>query len=221
MSYLDTGIYTIPAAARLLGVSQAKVRGWVSGYHHSDSAPIVRNEVGRMGRTIALGFKNLIEGIFIRDFSEFFSIQAIRQMIVEARNLIQDEHPFATHIEFSTDENSIFARVIRAGQERELLNLRSRNLAISEVMTPLLKNVVKYGEVYANQWHPRPSEAPNVFVAPNVAFGQPVIHQVPTRALFDAVQAEGGDFKTIARWYELPVDAVKEAHRFQKRLTVH
>lgn len=221
MSYLDTGIYTIPAAARLLGVSQAKIRGWVGGYHHSASAPVVHNEVGRLGRTVALSFKNLIEALFIKGFAENFSIQAIRQMATTARELIGDEHPFATKIEFSTAQRTIFAKIVKVGQEAELVNLRTKNLAMEEILHPLMRNRVQYGAAYANQWHPRPDEAPNVFLAPNVAFGQPVIERVPTRALFDAVNAEGGDYKTVARWYELPVSAVREAHRFQKRLTVH
>ncbi|HUQ12034.1 MAG TPA: hypothetical protein VM146_17085 [Steroidobacteraceae bacterium] len=221
MSYLDTGIYTIPVAARLLGVSQAKVRGWVSGYHHSHSAAVVRNELGVVGHRVALSFKNLIEGLFIKGFSEHFSIQAIRHMVVQARSLLDDEHPFARHIEFSTDKRSIFAKIVRAGMEAELVNLRSRNLAMEEIMRPFLTNTVMYGQVYAKQWHPRPDDAPNVFLAPNVAFGQPVIERVPTRALFDAVKAERGDFDTVARWYELPVSAVKEAHSFQKRFAVH
>lgn len=221
MSYLDTGIYTIPAAARLLSVSEARVRGWVSGHHHSGSPALVKNEISIVGHRVAISFKNLIEALLISRFSKYISIQGLRQMALVAREEIDDDHPFATkHIEFSTDKKSVFAKIVRAGIEHTL-NLRTRNLALGEIMRPFLIGAVEYGDLHANLWHPRPKQSPNVYITPAVAFGQPVIHNVPTRALFDAVKAEDGDYKTVARWYELPVSAVKEAHRFQKRLTVN
>lgn len=223
MSYLDTGIYTIPAAARLVGVSEAKIRGWISGYHHSRAAPIVVNELGRLGRTVALSFKNLVEAIFIKGFADKgVPVRAIREMAVHAREMLNDEHPFATEVIFKTDKRAIFAELLdKALGDKRLYDLKTKNWAIEEIIRPFLVGAVVYGPRYANAWHPRFDLAPNVIVMPSVAFGQPTIRRVPTRALSDAVRAEGGDIETVARWYKLDIKDVQEAHRFQTSFARH
>lgn len=168
-----------------------------------------------------MSFKNLIEALFIKCFAdEGFSIQAIRTMAEEARKFFDDPHPFARDILFKTDGQQIFAEFLnRVTKKTELYNLKRRNWALNEIMQQFLKEPPQYHvNGYARIWYPRQQIAPHVLLNPAYAFGQPVMDEsgIPTRTLFDALRAENGDYKTIARWYEVTEDEVREAERFEK-----
>jgi hypothetical protein len=42
---LSTGIYTVPEAAALIGVTERRIRGWISGYSGTKRAPLIENEL--------------------------------------------------------------------------------------------------------------------------------------------------------------------------------
>lgn len=221
--YLDSGIYTIRDAARLVDISQAKVRGWITGYPSSAAGPIIPSEFDRIDHHIALSFKNLIEALFVKNFADHgVSIQAIRIMADEAKRILDNPHPFATDVLFRTDGKIIFAEILdKAAREVHLYDLKQRNWAIDQIIRPFLRKTVVYGpEGYAMRWFPRKRQAPNVMVTPTHAFGQPVLEKsgVPTETLVDALKAEGGDYERVARWYEVSPNEVREAERFETLL---
>jgi len=220
LQYLDAGIYTFPEVAGLVGATQPQVRGWATGYPGSKSEPIIRGEFKRLSWRITLSFKNLIEALFIKCFAdEGFSVQAIRAMAEEARRVYEDPHPFARDILFRTDGKAIFAQVFNDVANNELYNLRNHNFAFEDIMEPFLKQPPEYGpDGYAHIWYPRKEDAPHVLLNPAYAFGKPVMEEsgIPVRTLSDAVRAEDGDFRKVARWYETSEDEVKEALRFEQ-----
>jgi uncharacterized protein (DUF433 family) len=219
--YLDAGIYTVPDVARLVRASHAQVRGWVEGHPHSKSKPIVQGEFERLGWRATLSFKNLVEALFIKCFAdEGFSVQAIRVMAEEARRFFNDPHPFARNIAFKTDGTSIFAEFwSELRNNAQLYNLKSHNLALRDIMMPFLREPPEYGpDGYARLWRPRREAAPHVVLNPVRAFGQPILERsgVPVRTLVDALAAEQGDYRKVARWYEVEEHEVREAERFEK-----
>jgi uncharacterized protein (DUF433 family) len=219
--YLDAGIYTVPDVAKLVRASQAQVRGWVEGHPGSKSEPIVLGEFERLGWRATMSFKNLVEALFIKCFARAgFSVQEIRLMAEEARTFFDDPHPFARDIAFKTDGRSIFAEFWNeVGHKEQLYNLRSHNHALREIMQPFIHEPPEYGpDGYARLWRPRREEAPNVVLNPVRAFGQPIMESsgVPVRTLTDALKAENGNYRKVARWYEVTEDEVKEAERFEK-----
>ena len=50
-------------------------------------------------------------------------------------------------------------------------------------------------------------------------FGQPILAEfdIPTIAIFDAVRAEGGNEKRVAKLYEVPLATVRKALEFESR----
>ena len=142
-------------------------------------------------------------------------------MAEEAKRLLRDEHPF-TRLRFRTDGVKIFAEMLNAASnKKELYDLKTHNWAIEKVMHQFLKAPVEFNaKGYANVWYPRKRKAPNVVITPTKAFGQPVLQDsgVPTSTLADALEAEGGDYMRVARWYEVSPQRVKEAKRFEELL---
>lgn len=70
----------------------------------------------------------------------------------------------------------------------------------------------------AARWWPL-SRRSEVVIDPERSFGQPVLSAtgVPTRALAEAVAAEGSVGK-VAKLYQVPVPSVRQAVEFERRL---
>ena len=75
-SYLGIGIYGVPEAARLTGVSAPRIRRWVKGYTFRvrgsarRSAPVWQSQLPRLDHQIAVSFLDLIEIRFVNAFLE-------------------------------------------------------------------------------------------------------------------------------------------------------
>jgi len=81
---IESGIFTIPLVAELLGVSANMVRIWVDG-HSGKQDPIIENELGRADGKLAISFKNLMElqfvAFFVRAGVKLPVIRSINQFI--------------------------------------------------------------------------------------------------------------------------------------------
>lgn len=225
VSYLESGIYTPREAARLIGVSPNKIRGWVQGYPNTQADPIISNQLGKVDHTIALSFVNLIEALFIAQFSKHgIHVRSIRAMAEEAKNLLRSPHPFASEHIFKTDGKRIFAQIVtNIGDKKltKLYDLKTHNWSFKEVLEKEFKQHVVYGpHGYAHLWYPKKKNFPNVLINPNVAFGQPVMAQsgIPTVTLYDSYYAEDKDAETVAKLFETTADSVQEAVRFERNL---
>lgn len=223
---ISTGIYTIQDASRLLEVSPHKLRGWVCGYHGMIGAPLITSQIPTVEERIAISFVNLIEARFIAMFSRYgVDVRSIRYMVAEAERVLNHPHPFATETIFKTDGKKIFMQAAEETGDPKLYDLKKKNFAIHDVLAAEFKKGVVYsGRGNAESWFPRKESAPNVIVHPHMAFGQPVIKKcgVPTKTLFDAFNAEDGSYESVAYWFDVSEDDVKEAVRFEVSLpSVH
>lgn len=218
MNLLSSGIYSIPQAASLLNVSPYSLRFWVCGRRGMHSDPIVKSELEPIEHLIALTFVNLIEARFIIKFAKYgVSVRSIRYMAEEARRVLNHPHPFATDIMFRTDGQKIFIETAKQTGDKKLYDLKGKNWGFYKILADALKKDVIYGQSgIAEGWYPRKDTAPNILVHPKVAFGQPSLqeHGVPAEALYEAYRAEGEDFDSIARWFAVPLEQVREAVSF-------
>jgi uncharacterized protein (DUF433 family) len=224
---LGTGVYSIPEAARLLGVRDDRLRGWVTGWPRAKVGPLIEAELEKRGRTVAIGFINLMEARFVDAFVQLgVHVRTIRAILDEARAFANHAHPFATDMVFRTDGKKIFAEVLTKTSDKQLYDLARRNWALRDVLDPHLRGSVEYGKSGLVQtWQPRPNRSPNVIVDPRFAFGRPVVRDVvvPTSALLEAFVAEGDvpteqAYKNVAAWFRVPVEAVREAVDFEYSL---
>src|ERR1700688_3088832 len=95
-SLLEAGIFTIPAAAELVQASQGDLRRWVVG-RKGKQDPVIDNELGRIGRSVAVSFTNLMELRFVARFAAAkVRLNVIRSILHEVRDTLERPHPFAT-----------------------------------------------------------------------------------------------------------------------------
>lgn len=217
---LATGIYTIPEAAELVDASQGELRVWVEG-RKKRQAPIIDNQIGRIGRTTAVSFTNLMELRFVATFSRAgVRLNEIRAILEEVRHTLNHPHPFATRIVFRTDGKKIVAEIARKNGVHVLYDLRSRNYEMHVVVLKSLReDVVWSPQGDAVAWYPRAKVAPHVIIRPSQAFGRPVLEDsgIPAETIAAAVAAEGS-VRAVAQLFDVPEKQVREAVSFQEHL---
>lgn len=216
---LNAGIFTIPDAARLVGANQRALRVWVEG-HKGKQNPIIDNQIGRIGRTDAVSFTNLMELRFVSLFvMAGVKLRVIRSILDDVKSELNRPHPFATNLVFRTDGKKIFLEIAKRNGI-SLLEFGSNNYVMPDVILTSLKDDVRYDiSGKALYWKPRAKVAPNVIVHPAFSFGRPIIKasRIPTEALAKAAGIEGST-GVVAEIYEIPEAQVREAVRFEREL---
>jgi uncharacterized protein (DUF433 family) len=214
---IGTGIFTIPAAAALLGVSPELVRIWVDG-HKGKQDPIIENELGRVDGKLALSFKNLMELQFVAFFARAgVKLPTVRAIMAEYRRSMNTPHPFATKVVFQTDGKKILEVVAKKNGIASVYDLRSRNYEMQEIVLPSLKRDVVYDpEGNARVWFPRREQFPNVIVSPAFSFGKPIMRdsKIPTSTL-DTSYAVERSYGVVSAIYDISERRVREAVSFE------
>ena len=217
---LESGIYTIPEIAGLVGASQPEVRVWVEG-RPGKQKPIIDNQIGRLGRKVAVSFTNLMELRFVAWFSNAgVRLNEIRAILDEAKRTLDHPHPFATNVVFKTDRKKIVAEIGRKNGVSAIYDLRTKNYEMKDIVMMSLREDVTFdpsGQAVA--WRPRPHTAPNVYLHPSMSFGQPILmpSRTPTQVVARAVRVEGSE-AIVADLYEIPLTQVREAVSFETAL---
>jgi uncharacterized protein (DUF433 family) len=222
LDLLETGIFTVADAARLIRSSEQKIRGWIAGYPRR-GAPILKNELGVLDGKLAFSFINLMEMRFLAFFAaEGIHLNSLRFMAQEAQKLLRRPHPFATDTVFKTDGKKIYAQIMERSGDTKLYNLYARNFEMEPIVERTLKKEIVYDpKGVALHWRPLPDTAPNIIVHPKRAFGQPTLKDsgVPVRALLGALES-GETVKSVARWFDVPEQHVREAEKFGRDLAL-
>ena len=217
---VQSGIFSVSEAAELVGTTERRVRGWISGYADGE-APILHNDLGWIDGRLAFSFTNLMEIRFLAFFVDVgIRIQDIRSIMGEAKQYLNHPHPLATNAVFKTDGKKIFAKICTRNGASNIYELKSRNYEMEPVVLESLMEDVEYDTAGdAQLWRPRPKIAPNVIVHPRIAFGRPVLRhsRIPAATLSAAASAEGSA-QAAADWYDVPVRQVREAVRFERAL---
>lgn len=225
---VGVGLYSLPEAAALTGVSAPAISRWVFGYtsrkegERIEHLPVWTSQLAGHEQK-ALGFLDLLEVRFVAAFKQHgVSLQAIRTASRYARECFNSPHPFACR-EFKTDGRTIFAEVIEKEEveDHALIDLVKRQYAFKEVITPSLYRGIEYGEQGTPlSWHPNGNK--HVILDPQRAFGRPIDEAsgIPTEVLYSAYQAEE-DIGLVARLYEVEPKTVKAAVAFEQGLRRH
>lgn len=212
--YLGIGIYTITEAARLIGESYQNVRRWAGA--ERDHRAMIKRQFPDDG---IVTFAELIELYFIRLFRrEGVSLQTIRRAAAEASKKFGTDHPFAVK-RFDTNGVSIFATLERRETNEQLVEeLRHGQLVFEQIVRPFFRKI-EYHTDGARFW---PLEMTGrVVLDPARRFGHPIDAEtgVPVNAILQALRADGGqDAHVVAKWLDIPLEAVKAALQFDASL---
>lgn len=225
-SFFNRGIYSAPEAARILQVKTAWVYRLIRGYTFktrsgapSSSPKLFEAELGEVRGLFTVTFLDLIELMFVRDFlKQGVSLHTIRKAAVAAAELYSEEqHPFCVQ-QFQTDGKRIFARAASEVGDDKMVELVKRQHVFTRVVAPYLKQLEYSTAGTLQRWFPLGTNR-HVVLDPAIRFGAPVVKDVAVPVHSLAAGVRGGEtHAAVARWYDVPVGAVRDAVAFEKRL---
>jgi len=224
ITLLQTGIYTIPEAARLTGVSPWRIRRWLRGYefkakhgrHHS--APIWHGQLDPIDHAMAIGFLDLVE---IRCVDAFLqkgvSWKTLRRAHDRAQQALKLSHPFCTN-RFKVAGRAIILEIPQVDDEPTLWEIARDQRMFGRIIRPFMKDLEFAEGEMPSQWWPM-GKSRSVVLDPRRSFGQPIVSRsgVPTTILSRAVRA-AGSVREVAAWYEVGRPEVNDAVEFEQKL---
>lgn len=222
-TYLNVGIYTIPEASHLTGVSRERIRRWLRGYHSSlrkkNYSPLWKPQLPSIKGQVALGFLDLIEIKFVGAFlDKGVSWPMIHRVRQKASEYYPDvTHPFCTQ-QFVTDGQIIFSAVHKETGESSLCEIATDQHVFTEITRSFLKQLEFRDGTILQRWWPMGTEG-HVVVDPRKNFGHPIISTegISTRVLAESVKTNGS-VEEVARWYEIQPQSVEEAVEYERLL---
>jgi len=224
-STIGVGIYSYADAARFIGADSRELRRWLAGYISKRDGvernyePLWKSQLAET-EIDGIGFRDLIELRFVRLFvSAGVPLSLIRRTVDELRERLGREYPF-TSTSFRTDGKRIFMKMLNDNGDEALVDIVKRQDVIPKVIGPSLRDGLELSvNEEAMRWYPlRRSTA--VVLDPARRFGQPVLTEsgIPTIAIAETLQAEGGDFVRTARIFEISTAAVRKAVAFEQQI---
>ncbi len=226
---LGRGFYGATEAIRLINFQRLDnnrrkigiptMRRWIEGYKVNSQSvpPLWRPDYKNEGSELEVSFRDLIELRFIKAFRDAgVSLQTIRACINEAVELVGSERPFSTS-KFRTDGKTIFELATSNVHEGSMTDLKTRQNVFRTMIEPSLKDLEFEGDELV-RWRPL-GKGSSLVVDPAKAFGRPIIlgYGTTAEALANAVTVEGSK-EAVARLYEVPISAVRDAVLLQQRL---
>lgn len=219
---LTAGAYTLPDAARLLGLPLARLRSWVSG---SAALELNGNErrfpAGPLdsrgaGRDRTFGFLTLIELFSIAQLrAHGVGMGTLRQARVELAQRFQTAHPFALE-GLLTDGR----RLLKELGDASLLELGTGGqTAFASVLAPFCQRLDFDAQTrLATRFFPN-GRGSVVVVDPHHAFGRPIIDgtNITTEAIASLIRG-GEKIEDVAADFRLDPAKVQEAWGFETRL---
>lgn len=227
------GIYPRPDAARLLDMSPARLRRWVSGYTYwlkkaTDDPParrarppVIQTDIPVIDHAVALSFLELMELRVVKALVDArLSLQHIRQAGRTAAESFGTTHPFATR-RIYTDGRSIFSAITEQPHAPDVVRWKTGEIdqIVSGRVFEQFLSEIEFDETtgLTNLWWPLGKEVP-VVLNPRVCFGAPTIQG---RALRTSAVAMMGRLSVdeAADAYEITPDQVEAAVGFEDMLS--
>jgi len=226
MSLLEFGVgaYTPVEAARLLHMQPVTLRRWLYGYDYDHEGearaqpPLWRPQYDVETNGPLLGFRDLVEARIVHALRKsHIGLPTIRLCIDRAREMLGDDHPFSTRA-FKSDGKRIFLEITQGLEEPRLIDLKDRQHVFRDFVLPSLKGL-EFGDERVERWWLVPARK-TIVADPKRSFGQPIVDKVGilTSRVVQELKAEGS-VERVAKLYEVPVSAIRDAIKFERSLT--
>ena len=212
--HLGVGLYSYADAARLLKIRPARLRRWVSG---PDGFLPHRLDVGED----ILTFDDLIEAHFVLMYlSEGVGLKVIKKAAEAAASKYQTNYPFSVK-RFDTDGKTIYATLIEdKTNKRYLEDLNKGQYVFEKILRPFFRKL-EYNQANQLVGYWPAGKRGRILLDPARKFGKPIDAEtgIPTRTIFNALQAGGGQSPVdVARWLDIPLAAVRASAAFERSL---
>jgi uncharacterized protein (DUF433 family)/GNAT superfamily N-acetyltransferase len=219
MELTGIGLYTLQQASRLSGAKASEVSRWLFGYKAGEGKqfpPLWQPQVRDVEEKV-IGFQDLMELRIVKAFSGHgVPTQLIRMALRHAKEIFGSEYPFTSN-RFLTDGRTIFYETLEQGRD-ELTDLVRRQLVFESIIRPQLYEGIEFSsQGAAVRWFPRKGKT--IMLDPDVSFGRPVLSAfgIPTEVIAQAMKAER-NVRAVAAQFEIPVDKVRAAVKFEEQL---
>ena len=221
---LLTGIYTVPDATRLTGVSPWRIRRWLRGYEfrvkhgRHRSEPVWQGQLEPIDHSMAVGFLDLVE---LRCVDAFLRAgvgwKTLRLAHSHAQAVLKLTHPFCTN-QFKVAGREIILELPQDDAEPQLWEIAGNQRVFDRITRPFMKDLVFAQGALPTQWWPMGTNR-LVVLDPRRSFGQPIVSRngVPTIILDRSVKA-AGSVREVAAWYEVDRAEVHDAVEFEEQL---
>ena len=218
---VNMGIYTVAEAARLTRLPAGKIRRWMRGYYfrrgqsvrYSDA--VWKMDIKPLDDKLALSFRDLLELRFVDAFiNAGVSWATMRRAHRNAQQQLETTHPFCSQ-RISTDGKNILLQQAEEDSDAALLNLVTNQGEFSRIVHDFLKELEFSGDEIV--WWPLGKNR-QVVIDPRRNFGQPTVAKsgVPAATLARSVKANS--VETVAQWYEVQKDEVRDAVEYEESL---
>jgi uncharacterized protein (DUF433 family) len=220
-TFLARGLYSVPAAARLLHTQPEPLRRWAFGYERGGDRydPVISADLGDVGGEKALTFLDLVELMFIQGLRESGrAFPGIREAHRTLSRVLETEHPFALRRVFS-DPGGIYALLDREDEGHLLIELKGAGqIAMWPALQRYLHQLDFDVDQLAERWYPAGRATP-IVVDPRISFGAPVIAgtRLETAAIAELYQGDES-VEELAWLYDLEPAQVQAAVEFENSL---
>lgn len=222
-THFGIGVYSVPEAARLIGMPSQTLRRWVSGFdhleagHNSQQSRLWSPQYAKSDDDQFLGFRDLVEARIVKALRlNGIPLQTVRKCLQRARTIIGDEHPFSTR-SFKSDGKTLFLEIVQGGEEPILVDLRQGQQAFKTILAQSLSGL-EFGDEVAERWWLLNGKK-TIVADPKRSFGHPIIasNGISTACVVEAVLAEGA-IERVAQLYEMRVGEINDAIEFEQQL---
>jgi len=214
ITFINTGAYSIPEAARLTCVPTRTARRWITGGARDPQAPLLQTDLPPVDHRHALSFLDLIDLLVVGRFrEEGVSLQMVRRVYTSLKINLNTPHPFSHH-RLLTDGSTIFLETLDHGGDKHLEEVLSRQKAMPEVLEPYLVQIEYSPKTdIAERWN----IAPNIVLDPTRSFGKPIVADegTTTFVLARAFSANDNNADLVADLFDVTSDAVRKAVAFE------
>lgn len=213
-------LYTVPQAARLVGMSSSTLLTWAHGYERTPAGrravrqgPVITCLPSRDDRRV-IPFIGLVEATVVQAFRRTgLPMQRIRRALELLTEQGELEHALASR-KLYTDGAAVLYDYARShpGDPIQLLTVvTSGQRVFHEVVQEYLQRI-SFGDQWATELVVPVTKRPLLRVRPGVAFGEPLfIHGgAPLNAVRSRLLA-GESIEALADDYDIPADEIGEA----------
>lgn len=222
---LTVPLFTAADASRLVGVPAQTARRWLEGYSYlyrgerRTTAPRLGPHAKRIDGVLLMSFLDLLEVRLARRLRQrgvpWPNVDRAAALFREAW---QTEHPFALR-RLRSDGRDVFAEIGQRLGDKALIRIGTDQYVFDAIVEPSLFDVVDFRpDGLPERLWPAGRDA-KVVVDPARAFGEPILDAfgIPVRVLARAYAANDNDAARVASAFEIPVEAVEAALRFDAR----
>lgn len=226
------GIYARADAARLLGLTPARLRRWVGGYTYwlrdaSDAKakrrqpPVVKTDLPVIDNAIALSFLELMELRVVKAIVDGgISLQHVRRAAAIACTHFCTDHPFASRRVF-TDGRAIFSAVSDQESSPDVVRWQQgeiEQIIAGGIFEQFLQEIeFDSATSLAFRWWPLGRTKP-IVLDPRLSFGAPVVAGTAVRTSIVARMAKHASVQEAAIAFELQLQQAEAAVSFEREL---